>query len=124
MSKRLLVVEDDEDIRQNLGELLSSEGYCVDLAENGLRALERLSELPELPSVILLDLMMPVMDAVRFRAEQRARPRFSEIPVVLMTADGRIEDQGKTLGVKDHLKKPLEIDDVLSTVSRYCGNAS
>jgi CheY-like chemotaxis protein len=62
MRKPVLVIEDDADIQRNMIELLELEGYRPHAASNGQEALEFLSKMEELPAVVLLDLMMPVMD--------------------------------------------------------------
>src|SRR5262245_23155992 len=87
MASLVLVVDDDEEIRNALTEFLSDEGYGVVSASNGREALASLREGVH-PSVILLDLMMPVMDGWDFRAEQLRDPGLRDIPVVVITATG------------------------------------
>ena len=97
-SNRILIVEDAIDIRQLLQQLFELEGYTVDVASNGMEALTLLQSQSELPRVILLDLMMPVMDGFQFRELQVKDPRLASIPVLLMTADANIVTKTQKLG--------------------------
>ena len=81
----VLLVDDDRDIRETLGELLADEGFQVEASWNGQTALARLEE-GFRPDVIVLDLMMPAMDGLTFRAQQRKNPALAHIPVVGLTA--------------------------------------
>jgi CheY-like chemotaxis protein len=82
---RVLIVDDERDVRETLGELLTEEGFSVEAAWNGETALARL-EAGFRPDVILLDLMMPVMDGPTFRALQRNHAALANIPVVGLSA--------------------------------------
>lgn len=81
---RVLLVDDDEDLRQSLADLLLEEGLEVIQAVDGRDALARLAEVPV--DLILLDYMMPEMDGLAFRQVQRAHPKLAQIPVILLTA--------------------------------------
>ena len=83
--RRILVVEDDRDIRESLQDLLEVEGYAVTTAENGRDALEQLQRM-DAPSVILLDLMMPVMSGDEFLRELRKDGALASIPVLVVSA--------------------------------------
>lgn len=107
---RVLIVEDEKDIRESLGELLEAEGFVVALAENGQAALDYLSETAALPHVILLDLMMPIMDGEQFRREQLTLEPLARIPVVLMSAARDIAEAGERMQAYAVLKKPMSID--------------
>lgn len=120
MSAKLLVVEDDADIRRNLKRLFESEGYSVEIAENGKIALEALMNSADLPSVIILDLMMPIMDGFEFREEQEKIARISSIPVVIMTADGHIDEKKMRTKASAALKKPADAVIILDTVAKLC----
>jgi CheY-like chemotaxis protein len=113
----VMVVDDDDDIRETLTGLLEDEGYTVCACSTGQEALDALRA-GALPRVILLDLMMPVMDGVEFRRAQLADPRFADIPVILITAAGleRVQRQD----FSEVLRKPLKIDRVLDLVAGYC----
>jgi len=105
------VVDDDEDIREILNELLKREGCQVFCAENGEQAL--LKAKAEAPDIILLDLMMPVMDGWQFRQHQLGEPSISEIPVVVFSA---CRNDMKVAG---YLQKPAHAGDVLDAVRQH-----
>ena len=113
-SASVLVVEDHADLRDMLAVLLESEGFTVRTATNGVEALERMDEAR--PSVILLDLMMPVMTGDEFRERQLADPRYRDVPVICMTAahDGRA--RAERLHVDEYFQKPLDFDQLLTVV--------
>src|SRR4051812_14439929 len=118
MTESILVVEDDEYIRESVGELLSSAGYQVALADNGEDALRQLGAMPGVPDLIFLDLMMPIIDGFQFRAEQRADPRLADIPVVVMSADPDLESSHERLQARSYIRKPFDIDDILVLARR------
>jgi CheY-like chemotaxis protein len=117
---QVLVVEDNDDIRDAVAESLGDAGYGVWVAANGVIALRALRESPDLPCLILLDLMMPVMDGAEFLQEMRSDPRLSALPVVLVTADGNAITKAAALGTHGGLRKPVQLNDLLATVSKYC----
>ena len=114
----LLVIEDDEDIREGLAALLGVKGYAVVAAAQGLEALERLAG-GLAPLVILLDVRMPVMDAAGFLEKKNADPSLAPIPVLLLT--GADDDAGKAaaLGVSGVVRKPIDIEGLLSAIGRF-----
>jgi CheY-like chemotaxis protein len=114
--KDILLVEDDEDILNLVKTLLELEGYIVRCAKNGEEALSSLHSNQNLPSLILLDLMMPVMDGTKFREEQIKNPRIAGVPVVIMSAANQIEAKSSQIGITAFLKKPLDIDCITETV--------
>lgn len=117
MSKPILIVEDDADIREALVEFLSESGFSVQAAENGAKALELLRSGLR-PELILLDLMMPVMDGFAFREEQLKDPQISGIPVMVMSADGNISQKQSRIGAVDYLRKPLDIYELAETLNK------
>ncbi|WP_437761157.1 response regulator [Sorangium sp. So ce281] len=117
---RILVVEDDLDIRSILTQLLAFEGYDVEEAADGAEALALLRR-DGPPALILLDLMMPIMDGWQLRAELQRDPELSSIPVVIVSADVRVEQEASRLRVAGLLKKPLQIEPLLELVHRICG---
>ena len=114
-STTVLVVDDDFDIREALSEFLAGEGYVVTSVANGREALAHLRAQPS-TSVVLLDLMMPVMDGFQFRAEQKRDPVLVSIPVVVMTARGSLENLA--LDVQDIFPKPLDLDRLIEAIER------
>ncbi|HXH30332.1 MAG TPA: response regulator [Bacteriovoracaceae bacterium] len=120
MAKKIFIVEDDEAIRESLVELLETEGYEVFSAENGQDALEQLSSGTHLPALILLDLMMPIKDGYQFYEEKALNKKIADIPVVIMSADGDLKRKIEKLGISRYLKKPVDIEKVLSMVAEIC----
>jgi CheY-like chemotaxis protein len=117
--RKVLVVDDHEAIRETLQIALDDEGFDVRCAANGVEALEILDRWQ--PCVILLDLMMPVMDGWTFRAEQQRRHDGESVPVVLLSAAGRLDEQQRALGAAATITKPFDIERVISTVAGVCG---
>lgn len=113
----ILVVEDDHDIRVSMRALLEEEGYKVVTVTNGLSALSVLEHSADLPSLILLDLMLPVMDGWHFADRIRLNPRLANIPIVIVSA---YDDPPPPQGVSGFIKKPLNTDTLLSVVSAHC----
>jgi CheY-like chemotaxis protein len=122
MSGRILVVDDDRDIRDSLVELLEDHGYPATGAANGLEALEVLRTSPELPCLILLDLMMPMMDGREFRELQLRNPAWTQIPVIVISAYNDVEQQARALEA-EHLRKPLTLRPLIEAVQRHCMTA-
>jgi CheY-like chemotaxis protein len=110
----ILVVDDDVDIRETLLELLEGEGFTVQGAANGQEALDRLRQ--GRASVILLDLMMPVMDGFEFRKQQLADPVLCDIPVIVVSAGGNCERSARELGAHGCVKKPLDVSKLLDSI--------
>lgn len=115
----VLIVEDDVDIRESLQNLLSMEGIRVHAVSNGIEALEALARITP-PNLILLDLMMPVMDGWKFRAQQKANPKIAHIPVAVLTAAGTLRQKTGHLDGVEYLDKPVEANELLTLVKKYC----
>ena len=116
MSPRtILIVDDDTDLREVLGELLSEEGYPTRLCPNGRVALELLRDGAR-PRLILLDLMMPEMNGWQFRQEQLRDELLRDIPVVVMTANRGVDHAD--LGGAEVLEKPVGLAEILGAVER------
>jgi CheY-like chemotaxis protein len=88
---QVLIVDDDLDIRETLADVLEDRGFATITASNGLEALQLLRRIAAPPSVILLDLMMPVMDGYGFLEERKKDPTLSSIPVAIITAGHGVE---------------------------------
>jgi DNA-binding response OmpR family regulator len=116
---RILVVEDDDEMSETLCEALADQGFEPVAAGNGEEALTRLraSTLP--PSVILLDLMMPVLDGRGFRSAQLAEPELSGIPVIVLSAQPDVEDICAEMSVTAWLRKPVRLDPLLCLIRRH-----
>ncbi len=117
----ILVVDDDDDVRRSVAETLEDEGYRVVTARNGQEALDLLRNCVPTPRLILLDMMMPVMDGRRFRAEQLKDLALAPIPVVLVTADARAAQEARELTTHSALEKPFQLSDLLKIAERFCG---
>ncbi len=118
-AERILIVEDDPEIREDLGALLESEGYSVVQAANGHEALQTLRSQPA-PCLILLDLMMPVMNGWDFRAVQLADPVLQAIPTVVLTGAPLTPDDTERLRVSALVTKPFGLKPLLQVIERYC----
>ncbi len=118
MHKKVLIVEDDRDIRDALGDALTQAGHQVFTAVNGSDALDFLSKGPT-PDVILLDLMMPVMNGQDFLEHQSGVAVISKIPVVVMSAAGNLL-QGLGPQVRHCVKKPLNLEELIRVIGECC----
>jgi CheY-like chemotaxis protein len=114
----VLVVEDDDDVREFMELLLSSSGYETMVASDGAEALEKMQT--RLPCLVLLDLQMPGMDGWQFRARQLSDPRLAPVPVVCLTAFHEPHDVSRQLGVPC-LAKPTDFPSILREVRTACG---
>lgn len=122
---RVLIVEDDDDIRDAMSETLHLEGHRADCAGNGREALEMLRQQDRPPTcVILLDLTMPIMDGWEFREEQRKDGRLSSIPVVVITADSEAAEKASQMQAAAFLRKPIRGEDLVRTVESFCAKGS
>jgi CheY-like chemotaxis protein len=120
MSHTVLVVEDDVDIRQALIEIIEDHGFGALGAVDGADALKILSRTTELPCVILLDLMMPVMDGAEFRQAQRQDPRLATIPVVVLSAYRDLDRQAAPLDAVSVLRKPPSVRELVTVLRAHC----
>ena len=115
----ILVVEDDEDVRDVFAGLLTSNGYAVLQAENGAEGLTAVKA--HEPRLILLDLNMPYMSGAAFRAvQQRLAKNLSRIPVVLVSGDAAAADECARLGAAEFLTKPVDAASLLRVVKAHC----
>jgi CheY-like chemotaxis protein len=110
--RQVLIVDDDLDIRETLSELLEHRGFDVVTAENGLAALKLLRSSRAAPSVILLDLMMPVMDGYSFLEERKKDSALATIPVAIVTA-GHAVDRGRLGNAPPIVSKPIDVSKLV-----------
>lgn len=113
--RRVLVIDDDLDIRECLADVLSCAGYEVRTAQNGLEGLDSLKGFE--PCVVLLDLMMPVMNGQEFLTKVRAQKEHQQLPVVVVTAAGYGVNAP---GASALVRKPFEVDHLLGVVAQQC----
>ena len=113
MPKKILIVEDEANIRELLRLYLEREGYAVLEAENGVEGIKLWKS--EKPDMLLLDVMMPVMDGWAVCKEIRAE---SDVPIIMLTAKGETADRvsGLEMGADDYIVKPLEMPEVIARV--------
>lgn len=123
-ARPVLVIEDHADTRHMVEEFLAFSGISVVGAENGVEGLARLRETR--PSVILLDLTMPVMDGWRFREEQVRLPdtTLAATPVVILSALHECQREAERLGAVDVIPKPIDFDRMLAIVRQFAAPAA
>lgn len=111
---RLLIVDDDQDIRESLEEFFQDEGYTVHTAANGAEALARLeAEAP--PCVMILDLLMPIVDGNEVLRRMQRDQRLSRVPVIVSTSDPARAPSGVLI-----MKKPINLSRLLMAVRQHC----
>jgi CheY-like chemotaxis protein len=120
-ARRVLVVDDDEDILAVIKEALEIAGYVPDLATNGeaahLAAHTR-------PALVLLDLMMPGVDGYEVGRRLRADPRTADVPIVVMSAGARASHGARDIGANGYLAKPFALADLVATVGAFAGQVA
>jgi two-component system, chemotaxis family, chemotaxis protein CheY len=113
----ILIVEDDADNASVLREVLEEEGYAVQRACDGADALKKLGAMP-VPGLILLDYMMPEMDGSQLAKAVKADQRYAEVPLVMLTANGRAASRALAGTITQYLAKPVELNLLLDTVRK------
>ncbi len=113
---RVLVVDDETDIRQAVSEILADEGYQVAGASDGAEALAQVRAFH--PQLVLLDLMMPGMSGWEFLRAQKGDPELREIPVIVLSALGGERSSIEAAG-QGFIEKPFDLDELLQTVRRH-----
>lgn len=119
MACKLMIVDDDEDIRESLVDLLQTEGYDAVGVASGATALSQLTWEQFVPDVIVLDLWMPQMGGEQLRAVLQQHPKWSRIPIILCTGD-LVPDDVRT-NVFGVLQKPFDLERLFSMVKQACG---
>jgi DNA-binding response OmpR family regulator len=112
--KQILVVDDDRTMRETLDEVLTDEGYEVATAADGHEALARLREWPA--DLVILDLMMPVMDAYAFRRELQRRGSPDGYALLVLSAAPNLSEAAQRLAATDAIAKPFSLDELLGRV--------
>ena len=122
--KKILIVEDDEDIRVQVVAALEDEGYTTMVAENGQVALDLLLSLSddELPGCMILDIMMPVMDGQKLlEIIDREHPRLRAVKALVATAKGSPVNPEKIPHAVQRIQKPFRLDELFGAVEEHCG---
>ncbi|MBI3867142.1 MAG: response regulator transcription factor [Verrucomicrobia bacterium] len=116
MKNKILIIEDETSIRENLHDVLEMEGFSVLSTDNGAEGVETAQE--EMPDLVLCDVMMPGMDGHAVLAALRGHKATARIPFIFLTAKGELEDlrAGMNLGADDYLIKPVKVHDLLAAI--------
>lgn len=116
MAEKILIVDDEENLADFIARALRQHGYKTICAYNGDTALRVITE--ELPDLVILDLMLPLMDGWEVCRRSKAAPDTHEIPIIMLTARDTLEDvvQGLDLGADDYMKKPFPLEELLARV--------
>ena len=114
--RSILIVEDEEGIRQGLKDLLELEGYTVFTAVNGEEGLRVLHKM-ERPCLILLDLLMPVMNGMEFLSAKGHDDMIAQIPVCIVSG---VADKPDMNGAVGFIKKPIDLEILLKFIKDYC----
>lgn len=116
--KKIVIIDDEDSLRETISELLMVSGYTVFEAHNGKEGLEKVQETE--PNLIICDVMMPVLDGYGF-LEKHSKSAFSHIPVLLLTAKVEVTDKEKgiNLGAKAYIKKPFVFSELKELVDSY-----
>jgi CheY-like chemotaxis protein len=115
----ILLVEDDDDLRQDLAFLIRQRGFPVVTAVNGQDALDKLRTSAP-PCLILLDLMMPIMDGWALRGELLRTPALAEVPVVVISGRMDVDRDARSLRAVGWLTKPIDLDRLYELVATHC----
>ena len=116
-ARPVLVVDDDESLRELIVDTLRDEGYRLAVAREGLEALDRVADEP--PALILLDWMMPRLNGEGFATELRQRHPTLDVPIVVMTAGGVAHERAASIGANGVINKPFELAVLLDQVARH-----
>ncbi len=114
----ILVVDDDDDFRDALSEVLTEAGYPVQKAENGAVALAKVAE--EAPGIVLLDLKMPVLDGWGVMERMRGDAKSAAVPILILSAYG-FEWEAELLGAQGYIPKSVGMDEILDRVRKAAG---
>ena len=116
----ILVIEDRDDVRQGLAQLLELHGFLVADARTGEQAIEQLTTDPDAVALVLLDLVLPgPMSGIDVRSRQLADPALATIPTIVLTASDTPQPERLPLHPDAWLDKPFRFDDLLTLVKRY-----
>lgn len=118
--KKIMLVDDDEDIREAVSDTLTDEGFAVVALPDGAAGLNWLRTQPA-PALVLLDWNMTPINGLQFMREVAKEPGWASIPIVLLTADGKAEEKVKLAPFAGYLAKPVNLDQLFEVIRRYCG---
>jgi len=117
--KKVLIVDDEQDIVESLKFVLENEGYDCYTAYNGDDGLKSAKEI--VPDLILLDIMMPKMNGYKISRLLKFDKKYKDIPIIMLTARSQEEDKliGEETGANEYITKPFDLDFVISKVNQY-----
>ncbi|MFW6410172.1 MAG: response regulator [Halanaerobiales bacterium] len=124
MSGTILAVDDSKTVRASLKYALSNNGFEIELAENGRKGLEILSDMDNegwKPDMIISDINMPVMDGITFIKEVKGEPKYKYIPILVLTTESQEAKkmEGKEAGAAGWLVKPFSNEQLLAVVNKF-----
>ena len=114
MAARVLVVDDDADMRLAMDEVLTDHGLLVEVAGDGREALQRAAD--RRPALVILDITLPIVDG--YGVADALHEQYGTIPILAITADGRAPQKAHRVGAYAYLRKPFELDDLVRMVER------
>jgi two-component system, chemotaxis family, chemotaxis protein CheY len=117
----ILFVEDDEELRSATSELLRDEGFRVAEAENGARALDYLNR-GNVPSLVILDLLMPGLDGFQFITRVRNAPKLRDIPILVLSGATKTGLLAGLQNVVAHLSKPFSAEELVACVRKFAAS--
>lgn len=115
----VLIVEDNDEVREVLAEMLGAEGAEVASAADGAEGFARLNAFPR-PCLVLLDFKMPVMDGIEFLRRRNADPELARIPVIMLTGTSELAGRETELNFQGFVRKPFDPDLLMEAVRRHC----
>lgn len=118
-AKKILIVDDEQDIVETLKFMLEAEGYecfCAYDGENGLTLAKEI-----IPDLMILDVMMPKINGYKISRLLKYDTKYKDIPIIMVTARSQEEDKliGQETGVNEYITKPFELDDIIKKVKEY-----
>ena len=118
MTKKILVIEDEADLRANVSRFLRAEGFDVVAAANGAAGVE--TAIAQMPDLIVCDITMPEMDGFGVLFSLRENVSTSKIPFIFLTASTRTYDRqwGVELGANDYITKPFKLEELLAAIRK------
>lgn len=113
---KILIVDDEPNIVRTLKDRLEMNEYDIITASNGQEGLER--AIKDLPDIILLDVIMPLMDGLEMLEALRRRPECADIAVIMLTARSQTQDiaRAKSCGIDDYIVKPFDLSELLEKI--------
>jgi DNA-binding response OmpR family regulator len=116
--RRILLIDDDHSLVEEITNVLDLEGFTVEAAENGRVGFERLKQMSELPELVICDLTMPDWDGYDTLKAVRGHPATVSLPVIVLTAsdDEQGQSKAKELGADDYITKPFKIAKLLQAI--------